>query len=60
MNINTNKCMCPIVEKMLDPILLHEIWINPMFLLECCWCFGGCPSPMAFMKELKRKGYKII
>ncbi len=47
-------------EKMLDPILLHQIWINPMFLLECCWCFGGRTSPMAFMKELKRKGYKII
>ncbi len=50
MDINTIRCVCTIVEKMLDPILLHQIWINPMFLLECCWCFKGHISPHAFRK----------
>lgn len=25
--------------------LLYEIWMNPMFILECCWCHEGVPRP---------------
>ena len=25
--------------------LLYEIWTNPIFVLECCWCLAGVPRP---------------
>lgn len=24
---------------------LEEIWRNPIFIIECCWCHAGIPSP---------------
>lgn len=25
--------------------MLEEIWRNPIFILECCWCFNGISGP---------------
>ena len=38
---------------------LEEIWMNPLFVIECCWCFVGIPSPAALslrsMERIRRK-----
>ena len=30
-------------------VMLHEIWMNDIFILECCWCFAGIPSPKSVL-----------
>ncbi len=31
---------------------LIEIWKNPIFVLECCWCFNGLLNPNIMLKEV--------
>jgi len=31
------------IKKDYGRVLMEEIWTNPVFVLECCWCFAGIP-----------------
>ena len=40
--------------------LLLEIWLNPIFVIKCCWCFAGVPNPNVIRENERQANWRSL
>jgi len=40
--------------------LLLEIWLNPIFVIKCCWCYAGVDNPNIVIDHERQANWRSL